>query len=130
MWSFGCLVVELYTGKPLFPGESDVDQMFVIMEVLGLPPKALLANASRAHLFFDSDLDPLPHVAKSGRLRCVASRPLDRVTSKANQSFLDFVRGCLAWQPEQRLTPQQALTHPWIVTATSSHRRTRSELVK
>lgn len=33
MWSLGCILAELYTGYPLFPGESEVEQMACIMEV-------------------------------------------------------------------------------------------------
>jgi serine/threonine protein kinase len=33
MWSFGCILAELYTGYPLFPGENEVDQLACMMEV-------------------------------------------------------------------------------------------------
>jgi len=42
MWSFGCILTELYTGMPLFPGESEQEQLSLIMEVLGLPDDTLL----------------------------------------------------------------------------------------
>jgi serine/threonine protein kinase len=38
MWSFGLILIELYTGFPLFPGESEGEQLQRIMELLGLPP--------------------------------------------------------------------------------------------
>lgn len=34
MWSLGCIIAELYTGLPLFPGENERDQIACIMEVL------------------------------------------------------------------------------------------------
>ena len=52
MWSFGCILAELYTGYPLFPGENEVEQLACIMEVLGVPPKRLVELASRKKLFF------------------------------------------------------------------------------
>jgi dual specificity tyrosine-phosphorylation-regulated kinase 2/3/4 len=38
MWSFGCILTELFTGIPLFPVENEQEQLSLIMEVLGLPP--------------------------------------------------------------------------------------------
>ena len=35
MWSLGCILAELYTGYPLFPGENEVEQLACIMEVRG-----------------------------------------------------------------------------------------------
>lgn len=43
MWSFGCILTELFTGVPLFPGESEQEQLSLIMEVIGLPSKDILA---------------------------------------------------------------------------------------
>jgi len=42
MWSFGCILTELYTGIPIFPGESEHEQLSLIMQVVGLPPEHLL----------------------------------------------------------------------------------------
>lgn len=52
MWSLGCILAELYTGYPLFPGENEVEQLACVMEVLGVPPEEVINNASRKRLFF------------------------------------------------------------------------------
>jgi len=48
IWSIGCILGELSDGQPLFPGESEIDQLFTIQKILGtLPPqqmKALFMN--------------------------------------------------------------------------------------
>ena len=52
MWSVGCILGELSDGQPLFPGESEIDQLFTIQKVLGpLPPEQmkLFYNNSRFH---------------------------------------------------------------------------------
>ncbi|XP_056315763.1 dual specificity tyrosine-phosphorylation-regulated kinase 4-like [Danio aesculapii] len=38
MWSLGCVLAEFYTGRPIFPGRNELDQLSCITEVLGFPP--------------------------------------------------------------------------------------------
>jgi dual specificity tyrosine-phosphorylation-regulated kinase 2/3/4 len=59
MWSFGCILAELFTGFPLFPGENEMDQLAYIMEIKGVPEDYLLELASRKKLFFDSENHPI-----------------------------------------------------------------------
>ena len=42
MWSLGCILAELFTGYPLFPGENEQEQLACIMEIKGVPPKDLI----------------------------------------------------------------------------------------
>ena len=42
MWSFGCIMAELYTGMPLFPGENEAEQLALFMEVNGIPADYIL----------------------------------------------------------------------------------------
>ena len=42
MWSFACILVELYNGLPLFVGESEADQLASIMVYLDVPPLELI----------------------------------------------------------------------------------------
>lgn len=39
IWAVGCIMAELYTLQPLFPGRSEVDQIFRICSILGTPDK-------------------------------------------------------------------------------------------
>lgn len=48
----GCILAELYTGYPLFPGENEVEQLACIMEILGVPPDDVINQATRRRLFF------------------------------------------------------------------------------
>jgi dual specificity tyrosine-phosphorylation-regulated kinase 2/3/4 len=52
MWSTGCILAELYTGHPLFPGENEPDQLACIMQLLGPPKKEYLDQCSRKKQFF------------------------------------------------------------------------------
>lgn len=52
MWSLGCIIAELYTGVPIFPGENEQEQLACIMEVLGVPEPGLIQQSERRNLFF------------------------------------------------------------------------------
>ncbi|KAF4527757.1 hypothetical protein B566_EDAN013165 [Ephemera danica] len=39
LWAVGCIMAELYTFRPLFPGNSEIDEIFKICSVLGTPEK-------------------------------------------------------------------------------------------
>lgn len=44
LWAIGCIMAELYTFRPLFPGSSEVDQLFKVCSVLGTPDRVRLLN--------------------------------------------------------------------------------------
>ncbi|TYH45480.1 hypothetical protein ES332_D11G268000v1 [Gossypium tomentosum] len=53
MWSFGCIVAELFLGLPLFPGSSEFDLLRRMIEILGgQPPDYLLKEAKNTSKFF------------------------------------------------------------------------------
>ena len=41
MWACGCIMAEIYTLRPLFPGNSEIDEIYKICSVLGTPPKVI-----------------------------------------------------------------------------------------
>ncbi|KAJ8261895.1 hypothetical protein GJAV_G00159680 [Gymnothorax javanicus] len=114
MWSLGCILAELYTGYPLFPGESEVEQVACIMELLGLPPNDFIQTASRKRLFFDSKGNPRNITNSKGRKRRPNSKDMASVLKTNDSLFLDFLRRCLMWDPAKRMTPDEALQHEWI----------------
>jgi hypothetical protein len=123
MWSFGCILAELFCGVPLFPGDSEPDQMGRITEVLGLPPRELLEKGTRSKLFFTDELDLVRTAESRGLVRRPRSMPLPVKMSCTDAAFISFLEGkhqigCLAWMPELRSTPDEALQHPWILEGT------------
>ncbi|XP_048213609.1 dual specificity tyrosine-phosphorylation-regulated kinase 3 [Perognathus longimembris pacificus] len=132
IWSFGCILAELFTGQPLFPGEDEGDQLACMMELLGMPPPKLLEQSKRAKYFINSK--GLPRycsmttqadgrvVLVGGRLRRGKKRgtPGSRDWGTALKGcddylFMEFLKRCLQWDPSARMTPAQALRHPWIL---------------
>uniref|UniRef100_A0A1I7WF13 Protein kinase domain-containing protein n=1 Tax=Heterorhabditis bacteriophora TaxID=37862 RepID=A0A1I7WF13_HETBA len=115
MWSLGCILAELLTGYPLLPGEDENDQVIIytviitflielalIIELLGMPPNKALDNAKRARTFISS------------KVRfCVLGYPR-YCTNMGDELFIDFLKRCLDWDPDTRMTPQQAMKHQWL----------------
>lgn len=47
MWSAGCIMFELLTGKPLFPGRDEPDQMEKIFNTMGRPTEATMPGCTK-----------------------------------------------------------------------------------
>ena len=117
MWSLGCILAELYTGYPIFPGENEQEQLACIMEVFGPPEKHLIEKSSRKKLFFDSLGKPRLTVSPKGRRRRPSSKDLRQLLRCDDDAFLDFITRCLKWDPVKRLTPHEATMHEFITGA-------------
>ncbi|XP_031567737.1 dual specificity tyrosine-phosphorylation-regulated kinase 4-like isoform X2 [Actinia tenebrosa] len=115
MWSLGCILAELYTGYPLFPGENEVEQLACIMEVLGLPSPKIIESASRRRLFFDSKGIPRCITNSKGKKRRPSTKDLSTAIRNNDALFLGFLRQCLEWDPDKRITPDEALQNDWIL---------------
>ena len=59
MWSFGCIIYELFAGTPLFAAEDEKDHMAYMMEIKGIPPRSVLVRSERRKVFFDDDYNPI-----------------------------------------------------------------------
>ena len=91
MWSFGCILYELYVGHPLFPGEDEKDHMALMMEVKGVPPRSVLARATRRKVFFDDDYRPIIVPNSKGKLRVPNSKNLPDLMNSSDPDFVDFI---------------------------------------
>lgn len=114
MWSVGCILAELFTGVPIFPGENEQEQLACIMEVFGPPEKHLIEKSTRKKLFFDSMGKPRLTVSSKGRRRRPSSKTLQQVLKCDDEAFLDFIARCLRWDPDRRLKPEDAIRHEFI----------------
>ena len=113
MWSLGCILVELYTGQPLWPGESELDQLLYIISCIGMPTPEVILTACRKSLFFDGDL------LKTNKLLCgktisPGGTSIQEVLIGANPDFVNFIQKCFEWNPSKRMKPGEGLHHPWI----------------
>lgn len=106
MWSVGCILGELSDGQPLFPGESEIDQLFTIQKVLGpLPPEQmkLFYNNPRFHgLRFPAVNHP----------QTLERRYLGIIGG----ALLDLLKNLLLLNPTERFLTEQSLNHPAFQT--------------
>lgn len=114
LWSVGCILAELANGYPIFPGESEQEQMQCIMEFLGVPPKSLVDRAPRKRHFFDNFNSPKLAANSRGKVRRPSTRDLGQFLKTDDTAFIDFVRTLLTWDPQSRPTPREVMAHPWL----------------
>ncbi len=114
MWSLGCILAELWTGYPIFPGENEQEQLACIMEIFGPPDRHLVERCTRKKLFFDSVGKPRVTVSSKGRRRRPSSKTLQQALKTEDDAFVDFISRCLRWDPERRLKPTDAVNHLFI----------------
>ncbi|GAA98639.1 uncharacterized protein L969DRAFT_95135 [Mixia osmundae IAM 14324] len=121
VWSVGCILVEFYTGEALFQTHENLEHLAMMEVVFGRMPAHLQRAAQRARPEWfrpDKKLDfPQSSTSKQSRKFVKAMKPLREIvqpTSIVNHRFLDLLEKLLTWDPKERLTIREALTHPYF----------------
>ncbi|XP_047943642.1 serine/threonine-protein kinase prpf4B-like isoform X2 [Salvia hispanica] len=128
IWSVGCCLFELYTGKVLFPGATNNDMLRLHMELKGPFPKKMLRKGAFTDQHFDQDLNFLatdedPVSKKPIRRLLVNIKQKDFGTlisgspgedPKMVANFRDLMEKIFVLDPDKRLNVSQALGHPFI----------------
>ena len=112
MWSLACILAELYTGYPLFPGENEAEQMACVMEINGVPPRSLLDRSERGKKYFESSGEPKLVANSKGKKRVPNSKDLGSLLRCTDRGFIDFLSRCLRWDVAERITPVGRVATP------------------
>jgi dual specificity tyrosine-phosphorylation-regulated kinase 2/3/4 len=115
MWSFACVLGFMYTGKYIFRGEGCQDQLYAIMEVVGLPSENLLESSQNKDNWFEENGHLKGQKCSGRRPRIPNSVSLEKVFKGADQKFVDFAKKCLNCDPDERFCPEDALGHEWVL---------------
>ncbi|KAJ7237736.1 kinase-like protein [Mycena haematopus] len=134
VWSVGCTLYELYTGKILFPGRSNNQMLLHMMELKGRFNGKMIKRAKFGDVYFDemggfesvekekasgNDVIRKVHISKPARdlrarlLPSGGTRLSDEETNVLLH-FVDLLDKCLSLDPARRITPREALAHPFI----------------
>ncbi|XP_078485238.1 mitogen-activated protein kinase [Ciona intestinalis] len=103
MWSVGCIFAEMIGRRQIFPGKHYVHQLQLIISVLGSPPSGLVSTIRSDRV--RNYVTGLP--SKS-------ATPFKQLYSKATQPMVDLLTSLLRFNPEERPTSVQALTHSFL----------------
>lgn len=102
IWSVGCIMAEMLTGRPLFPGKSEIDQLDKIFRVLGMPNDRVWPGFSR-----------LPHASKIAPIQ-QPYNCIDKVLPTLSPAGIDLINRLLSYDPDRRFTAVEALDHAFF----------------
>ncbi|XP_062985841.1 serine/threonine-protein kinase MAK [Elgaria multicarinata webbii] len=102
IWAVGSIMAELYTLRPLFPGTSEVDEIFKICQVLGTPKKGDWPEGYQLA------------TAMNFRFPQCVSLNLKTLIPNASNEAVQLMSDMLNWDPKKRPTASQALKYPYF----------------
>lgn len=101
IWSAGCIMAEMFTGRPLFPGTTNEDQLLKIFRLMGTPSERSWPGISA-----------FPEYKPSWPV--YATQELRAILPQVDSLGLQLLGQMLQMRPEMRCSAHQALAHPWF----------------
>ena len=117
MWALGCIVAEMFTGKPLLPGSSTVDQLDRILDCCGRPDAESIAhmksNFAESMIATRCETIARPAATRAHRLAKLTEM-IKKASPNIDDQVIELVCDLLDINPETRMTVEQALAHKWM----------------
>jgi glycogen synthase kinase 3 beta len=107
IWALGCVVAEMIALRPVFPGEDNQDQLYLIMKARGTP-------SAEDFEYLNPELEA--DVVQSVLQRPRVGKPWNSVlgTDEISHGCKLLLDGLLCWSPQDRLKASQAMAHPYF----------------
>uniref|UniRef100_A0A667YF68 Mitogen-activated protein kinase n=1 Tax=Myripristis murdjan TaxID=586833 RepID=A0A667YF68_9TELE len=103
IWSVGCILAEMLSNRPIFPGKHYLDQLNHILGILGSPCQ--------------DDLNCIINMKARNYLQSLPEKPKiawDKLFPKADSKALDLLGRMLTFNPIKRISVEEALAHPYL----------------
>ncbi|XP_063426995.1 extracellular signal-regulated kinase 7-like [Mytilus trossulus] len=107
IWSVGCILAELYAGKPLFLGGDEKSIVKKMTEILGLLPTHVFQKGK-----FYSELKSF---TGTNTQENVCHDLMDHLKCR-DYKLCSFLAGCLQYNPDKRFKPREAALHPFLAS--------------
>ena len=101
IWSAGCIMAEMYTGRPLFPGTTNEDQLIRIFRIMGTPTERTWPG-----------LTQYPEYKPNWQM--YATQPLTNILPQIDPAGIELLQHMLQLRPELRISAHDALQHHWF----------------
>lgn len=101
IWSAGCIMAEMYTGRPLFPGTTNEDQLQKIFRLMGTPSERSWPGISQFPEY-------------KSNVTVYHTQDIRNYLPQIDPVGLQLISSMLQLRPELRVSAQQALQHPWF----------------
>ncbi|KAK4106274.1 Pkinase-domain-containing protein [Parathielavia hyrcaniae] len=101
IWSAGCIMAEMFSGRPLFPGTTNEDQIIRIFRIMGTPTERTWPGLSQ-----------FPEYKTTWQM--YATQPLNSILPQIDPLGIDLLQRMLQLRPELRISAAEALTHQWF----------------
>ncbi|KAH9834692.1 cell division control protein 2 serine/threonine protein kinase [Teratosphaeria destructans] len=106
MWSVGCIFAEMATRKPLFPGDSEIDEIFKIFRILGTPTE----NDWPGVTSFPDFKSSFPKWERKEDQELVSRDGIEMLGDQG----LDLLESLLQYDPAGRISAKQSVSHPYF----------------
>ncbi|KAK6343738.1 Cyclin-dependent kinase catalytic subunit [Orbilia blumenaviensis] len=107
-WSIGCIFAEMVTRRPLFPGDSEIDEIFKIFSILGTPDDSTWPGVSALP-------DYKPTFPQWDR------KDLATQVKGLDEAGLDLLEQTLVYDPVGRISAKKACEHEYFFSADFDH---------
>jgi len=114
MWSVGCIFAEMLTGRPLFPGASDKDQLHKIFQTLGTP-----------NLESWPEMEKLPQYNPDFPL--FEATDLGKLFPMLDSKGTSLLIGFLQYDPEQRISANDAMNHEYLADIRKRYKKQQKQ---